>query len=176
MTPMLPTIAGQTLRAAMAVLFVAAAGSSALGQDGTPGFDQADQNQDGVIDPAEWDRAGSRLFDRVDADSDGLASPQELGRSFDNFDANHDGMIDGRESPLVIILGDTDEDERVSPSEFQAIDWTRKSIDRNGDGAVSRDEFRDARRQIYDRADYDRSLTLNRSEYDGAPSLTLFKF
>lgn len=171
-----PTIAGRTLRVALVVLFAAAAGCSARGQGGPPGFDQADRNHDDVIDPAEWDQAGSRVFDRIDADGDGLASPQEFHQSFDGIDSNHDGTIDGGESPLVVILGDSDGDDRVDPSEFQAIDWTRKSIDTDGDGAVSRDEFRDANQQIYDRADYDRSLTLNRSEYQGAPSLTLFKF
>jgi Ca2+-binding EF-hand superfamily protein len=168
---------GRTLRAALLVLIVAIPASTASGQDqSASGFDALDGNHDGTIDRDEWDQFGDRQFDRVDTDGDGLASPQELRRSFDGFDADHDGMIEGGESPLVIILGDSDGDGRVSPSEFEVIEWTSKPIDRDGDGAISRDEFRDARRQIYDRADYDRSLTLNRSEYNGAPSLSLFRF
>lgn len=176
-TPLLPTMVGRTLRAALVVLIAAFPPSMAQGQDpSAPGFEATDTNHDGTVDRDEWEQSGDRLFDQVDTDGDGLASPQELRRSFDGFDADHDGMIEGRESPLVVILGDSDGDDRVSPSEFQAIDWARPSIDRDGDGAVSRDEFRDARREIYDRADYDRSLTLNRSEFNGAPSLSLFKF
>lgn len=180
-TLLLPTMAGRKLRATLVVLFVALPvalpASMTLGQDqSASGFDGADGNHDGAVDRDEWEQVGDRLFDQLDTDGDGLASPQELRRSFDSIDADHDGMIDGGESPLVIILGDTDGDDRVSPSEYQAIDWTRKPIDLDGDGAISRDEFRDARRQIYDRADYDRSVTLNRSEYEGAPSLSLFRF
>ena len=87
-----------------------------------------------------------------------------------------DGVIDGNEAPLVIILGDDDRDGRVSPAEFDAIDWDRDSIDADGDGLVSREEFKNARRQVHDQADFDRSTTLGRSEYNGAPSLTLFRF
>jgi EF hand len=175
-TPMPPTFAAR-LHALLIMLAVATAGSSALGQDpGPSGFDQADANHDGIVDPDEWDQSSARLFDQIDTNGDGLASPAELGRSYDTFDYNHDGVIEGGESPLVIILGDTDGDGRVSPSEFDSINWTRKSLDSDGDGAVSRDEFRNARREIYDRADFDRSLTLNRSEYQGAPSLSLFQF
>jgi len=46
----------------------------------------------------------------------------------------------------------------------------------DGDGRLSRDEFRRAQREIHDEADFDRSTTLGRSEYNGSPSLTLFRF
>ena len=85
-------------------------------------------------------------------------------------------MIHGHEAPLVVILGDKDEDGRVNKDEFDSIDWDRSSIDTDGDGSVSRDEFGRAHRSIYDRADFDRSATLGRSEYEAAPSFTLFRF
>ena len=140
------------------------------------GFDRVDANDDGVINQEEWERFSSQLFKGIDRDGDGRGSPEELGQAFETFDYNRDGVIDGHEAPLVIILGDADGDGRVSRNEFKAIDWNRGSIDADGDGAVSREEFARARRSIYDRADFDRSTTLGRSEYDAAPSFTLFRF
>lgn len=139
-------------------------------------FDRADANQDGVIDADEWGQFSSGLFERIDQDGDGAASAAELDEAFETFDYNRDDVIDGSEAPLVIILGDTDGDGLVGRDEFDAIDWTRDSIDTDGDGLVSRKEFADARRRVYDQADFDRSTTLGRSEYDAAPRLTLFRF
>jgi len=152
-------------------------GPTALAQDaGATGFDEVDTNHDGVINLEEWDQFSSRLFDGIDKDADGEGSPEELGQAFETFDYNKDGVIDGDEAPLIIILGDDDGDGRVSPAEFDSINWTRDSIDANRDGRVSREEFGKARREVYDQADFDRSTTLGRSEYNGAPSLTLFRF
>lgn len=154
-----------------------AVGHSALAEDaGTSTFDATDANHDGVIDPEEWARFSSGLFDRIDRDGDGKASAAELGEAYETFDYDRDGVIEGHEAPLVIILGDADDDGRVGRDEFEAIDWSRDSIDADGDGSVSRKEFTKARREIYDQADFDRSTTLGRSEYNAAPSLTLFRF
>ena len=139
-------------------------------------FERADANGDGVIDSDEWVQFGSRLFKKIDRDGDGAADAAELGAAFEAFDYNRDGVIDGSEAPLVIILGDVDGDGRVGREEFGAIDWRRDSIDADGDGLVTRKEFAHARRQIYDQADFDRSTTLGRSEYEAAPNLTLFRF
>ena len=165
------------LCAAAAIVIVLAAGRPAPASGPEAGaFDRADANQDGVIDAGEWEQFSSGLFDRVDRDGDGAASAAELDEAFETFDYNRDGVIDGRESPLVIILGDTDGDGLVGRDEFEAIDWTRASIDTDGDGLVSRKEFADARRRIYDQADSDRSTTLGRSELEAAPNFTLFRF
>ena len=161
----------------LALLIGSAAGPAALAQDaGATGFDEVDANHDGVINLEEWDKFSSRLFDGIDKDGDGEGSPEELGQAFETFDYNQDGVIDGDEAPLIIILGDDDGDGRVSPDEYNSIDWTRDSIDANRDGRVSREEFGNARREVYDQADFDRSTTLGRSEYNGAPSLTMFRF
>ena len=161
----------------MALLSVATATTAVLAQGATAGgFDALDANQDGVIDQAEWEAFSARLFDRIDLDGDGQASAEELDDAFEAFDYNKDGMIDGHEAPLVIILGDDNGDGRVAPEEFNAIDWARDSIDVDADGRISREEFGKARREVYDRADFDRSATLGRSEFEAAPSLTLFRF
>lgn len=165
------------LAALLALAMSGASGPVALAQDkAASGFDRVDADSDGVINEAEWDQFSSHLFDGVDKDGDGKASPEELDQAFESFDYNKDGVIHGHEAPLITILGDDDGDGRVSRDEFKSIDWKRGSIDTDGDGSVSREEFRRAQRSIYDRADFDRSATLGRSEYDAAPSFTLFRF
>lgn len=159
------------------VAMVGASGPAARAQDEEAhGFHRVDANHDGVINQEEWAQFSAQLFKGIDGDGDGQASPEELAQAFETFDYNRDGVIDGHEAPLVIILGDSDGDGRVSREEFQSIDWTRGSIDTDGDGSLSREEFGRAQGSIYDRADFDRSTTLGRSEYDAAPSFTLFRF
>ncbi len=161
----------------LALLSGNATGPIAFAQDTeATGFDETDANHDGVINLEEWDQFSSRLFDGIDKDGDGQGSAEELDEAFETFDYNQDGVIDGNEAPLIIILGDGDGDGQVSPEEFDTIDWARGSIDTDGDGRISREEFGNARSEVYDRADFDRSTTLGRSEYNGAPSLTLFRF
>jgi Ca2+-binding EF-hand superfamily protein len=165
------------LGAILALSIVGASGPAAPAEDAKAhSFNRVDANDDGVINQEEWDQFSSHLFDGIDKDGDGHGSPEELDQAFESFDYNEDGVIHGHEAPLVIILGDKDGDGRVNKDEFDSIDWKRSSIDTDGDGSVSRDEFRRAHRSIYDRADFDRSATLGRSEYDAAPSFTLFRF
>ena len=150
---------------------------AALSQDAAAtAFDGADANHDGAVSLQEWDGSSARIFDGIDTDKDGQGSPEELSQAFDTFDYNHDGVIDGREAPIIISLGDADGDGLVGPEEFKSIDWTRETIDSNRDGAVSRREFRDARRRIYTQADRDRDRSLSLQEFDDAARITLFRF
>ncbi len=160
------------------VMFFSLTGQrAALGQDGgATAFDGADANHDGAVTLEEWDGMSARIFDGVDTDKDGQGSAEELSQAFDSFDYNHDGVIDGREAPIIITLGDADGDRLVGPEEFRSIDWTRETIDSNRDGAVSRREFRDARRRIYTQADRDRDRSLSLQEFDDAARITLFRF
>jgi len=173
-----------TLTAGLCALLALLIGSAAVSvtpatlaqEAGEMVFDAVDANNDGVINAEEWGQFSSRLFDGIDKDGDGQGSAEELDEAFETFDYNQDGVIDGNEAPLIIILGDGDGDGQVSPEEFETIDWARGSIDTDGDGRISREEFGNARSEVFDRADFDRSTTLGRSEYNGAPSLTLFRF
>ena len=160
------------------VMFFSLTGQrAALGQDGgATAFDGADANHDGAVTLEEWDGFSARLFDEVDMDKDGQGSAEELSQAFDSFDYNHDGVIDGREAPIIITLGDADGDRLVGPEEFKSIDWTRETIDSNRDGAVSRQEFREARRKVYNQADLDRDRSLSLHEFDHAARITLFRF
>lgn len=163
--------------ALLALAFAGACGPAVRGQEArAEGFARVDANHDGVIDRDEWEQFSSRLFEGIDRDGDGQASAEELGQSFVTFDYNQDDVIEGHEAPLIIILGDADGDGRVSRDEFAIIDWNRGSIDTDRNGALSREEFARAQRRIYDQADFDRSTTLGRSEFEAAPSFTLFRF
>ncbi len=161
----------------LAMLFSVTGQRAALSQDAAAtAFDGADANHDGAVSLQEWDGSSARIFDGIDTDKDGQGSPEELSQAFDTFDYNHDGVIDGREAPIIISLGDADGDGLVGPEEFKSIDWTRETIDSNRDGAVSRREFRDARRRVYNQADLDRDSSLTRNELEDAPRITLFRF
>ena len=165
----------------LAMFFSVTGQRAALSQDGgqeggATAFDGADTNSDGAVTIEEWDGSSARIFDAVDTDKDGQGRAEELSQAFETFDYNHDGVIDGRESPIIITMGDTDGDGLVGPEEFKSIDWTRETIDSDGDGAVSRREFRDARRGIYTHADRDRDRSLSLQEFDDAARITLFRF
>ena len=139
-------------------------------------FDDSDTNHDGVVTLEEWDQSSVRLFDEIDADGDGQGSPGELARAFDSFDHNQGGQIDGHEAPIIIALGDTDGDRLVSREEFKSINWTRETIDTNRDGTVSRREFREARRTVFNSADLDRDQNLRRHELDDAATIFRLRF
>ena len=143
---------------------------------GVGAFDGADTNHDGVVTLEEWDQFSVRLFDEIDTDGDGQGSPGELARAFDSFDHNADGVIDGRETPIVIVLGDADGDRLVGPEEFKSINWTRETIDADRDGTVSQREFREARRTIFNSADLDRDRNLRRHELDDEATIFRIRF
>lgn len=160
-----------------ALLFLVTAQRTALTQtDDATGFSSADTNHDGIIDHKEWDQFSARLFGEIDKDGDGQGSSEELAQSFDTFDYNKDGVIDGREAPLIIVLGDASGDGVVDREEFNSINWTRETVDTNRDGTVSQREFSEARREVFNRADLDRDRRLRRHEFDDAATMTLFRF
>ncbi len=141
-----------------------------------PAFDDSDTNHDGVVILEEWDQSSARLFDKFDTDRDGQGSPEELARAFDSFDHNHDGEIEGHEAPIAIALGDADGDRLVGREEFKSINWTRETIDTDRDGTVSRREFREARRTVFNSADLDRDGNLRRHELDDAATIFRLRF
>ena len=161
----------------LATLFSVTGQRAALSQDGgATAFDGADANHDGAVNLEEWDGFSARIFDAVDTDKDGQGSPEELSQAFDSFDYNHDGVIDGRETPIVIVLGDADGDRLVGPEEFKSINWTRETIDTDRDGTVSQREFREARRTIFNSADLDRDRNLRRHELDDEATIFRIRF
>ena len=139
-------------------------------------FDDSDTNHDGVVTLEEWDQSSGRLFDKFDTDRDGQGSPEELARAFDSFDHNHDGEIEGHEAPIIMALGDIDGDRLVGQEEFKSINWTRETIDTDRDGTVSRREFREARRTVFNSADLDRDGNLRRHELDDAATIFRLRF
>jgi hypothetical protein len=93
---------------------------------------RVDADKDGKISKAEFDAEGSTMFKRMDKNSDGKIASDEMpqrhggrfaGHMFDRADADHDG--------------------KVTKAEFTAAgDQMFQKMDKNGDGAIEKDEVR----------------------------------
>ena len=158
------------------ILFVAACSQAPEQDGGNVAFDKMDANQDRVISAEEWDAFSDAVFDEIDRDGDGQASPAELSMAFDTFDHNEDGVITYDEAPLVVILYQAEDDSPLGPDDYADINWTRQSIDTNGDGLISKNEFRDARQRVFTNADRDRDRRLRFNEIDDASRIRLLRF
>ena len=100
-------------------------------------------------------------FSRMDADGDGAVDPDEwpgTSRSFANHDWNGDGVLSGREVAgsrrrLVdddygigrFLALDGDGNGVLTPDEWQGDATAFTHHDRNGDGVIDKQEFRDRR-------------------------------
>ena len=71
--------------------------------------------------------------------------------------------------------GDADGDGRLSPAEFEQLDWARLRADLNRDGRITRDEFYSTREQLYLAADRNRDRRLGYREVDPV-RFTVFRF
>lgn len=120
------------------VLFAASA--VAQGRDG-PGamFDRADSNGDGVVTRDEFLAARATQFGKRDRNADGVIDSSDLGE-----------RAAGR--------------RRAS----QALNAIVEQADTNADGKVSKDEFVEGGGKLFERADADRSGTLDAKEIEAA--------
>ena len=90
-------------------------------------FEEADQNKDGFVDPAEYYERVNEVFYEADANRDGTLDPKELDAAvvihtdFSSVDTNGDGRV-----TLIEFFG-----ERAR---------TFQQVDKNGDSALSEDE------------------------------------
>lgn len=87
-------------------------------------------------------------FDEMDTNHDGFVSRDEFvayqKKRFDEFDTNHDGKIDAKEiasSPPLM-------ERNLKTAERMIKEW-----DKNGDGIVSADEFKQASEERFARQD-----------------------
>jgi Ca2+-binding EF-hand superfamily protein len=91
-------------------------------------MDEADTNDDGAIDAAEW----NALFSTIDADKNGKLEREELAR--------HHGFPPPEAFALMIAHhADTDRDGKVTAAEWKAH---VAEIDENGDGNLSAAELK----------------------------------
>lgn len=99
------------------------------------GLTGADSNQDGKISRSEADAAQDRAFKQLDTDGDGRIDAKE-------FDAGQPGLPD-------------DADKGAKKRRHRVVSSWFKHMDANGDGAISRSEYRKALTPYFDRLDSD---------------------
>lgn len=139
-------------------------------------FESVDINKDSIITPREWDHHSFHLFLDIDKDIDGRLSPDELDKSFTTLDQNGDGRIDTLEAPFLAGAADANGDHFVNRAEFEAFDWAKYKVDANNDGKVSAEEFRRARRELFNESDFDRDGRIEPVELDDSARIILFRF
>ncbi|HWN41278.1 MAG TPA: hypothetical protein VNW71_03605 [Thermoanaerobaculia bacterium] len=95
-------------------------------------FVQLDADSDGFVAQSEWN-GGSETFDSLDRDGDAVVTRTEF---FNRGTARYKS----REENFRDL--DADKDGRVSAREWKWGEQTMSVLDRNGDGFLSRKEFR----------------------------------
>ena len=95
-------------------------------------FVQLDADSDGFVVPSEWS-GGSETFGSLDRDGDAVITRTE-------FFTRGTTRYKSREESFRDL--DADKDGRVSASEWKWGEQTLSVLDRNGDGFLSRQEFR----------------------------------
>ena len=131
-----------------------------------PAFARADRNGDGLLSASEWTTDSAILFDQLDLNHDQAVDAVELRESFEILDRDGDGVIEREEVGGLVERGDVDGDGRLSPAEFEQLDWERLSADLNGDGRISREEFYFTRDQVFLAPDSNRDRRLGYREID----------
>jgi Ca2+-binding EF-hand superfamily protein len=115
-------------------------------------FSSIDTDADGTVEVEEWNEAGRKVFESLDTDHSGSISPAELEAGFDSFDLNRDGVIDKGEADIANL--DTDGDGVISRAEWRD-DIIQQSLDINNDDSVSWDEFEAHQRLTFATEDRD---------------------
>ncbi len=102
-------------------------------------FERLDLDNDGLVTHSEALEARGRWFERIDGDGDGYLTVEEITAQRRHGGAEGKaGRIERRFAKL-----DQDGDARISQAEFTAMTghWIER-VDGDGDGAVSREEWR----------------------------------
>lgn len=108
------------------------------------------------------ERSGMAL-ERADANHDGVVTREEFmnarAEQFASRDRNGDGFID---------TSDLDKRAAGRARASQAMGAIVKQLDTSGDGKVAKSEFVDGGTKLFDRADADKSGTLDKQEIETA--------
>jgi len=106
----------------------------------------ADANQDGAVDRAEFDAQGASHFKELDANGDGFVSADELKAFHDAQRAKFEATKGDRAAEMIKHF-DKDNDGKLSEAEWPAKrKLTFADADANKDGAVTADEVANMRK------------------------------
>jgi len=90
----------------------------------------------------------SRLLEKADANGDGIITKAEFAaakaKQFDRLDRNHDGYLSKDDKPRFSLRRNGDGDR---------LEQVILTLDKDGDGKVSRDEYVNGPNLLFDRAD-----------------------
>lgn len=100
-------------------------------------FVQLDADSDGFVALSEWS-GGFETFDSLDRDGDAVVTRTEFFTRGTRYKSREENFLDL----------DTDKDGRVSAREWKWGEQTMSVLDRNGDGFLSRQEFRCRNTQV----------------------------
>ncbi len=137
------------LASSLAALFVAGAAiaTPAAAQDDNivpvvagAMFTILDGNGDGIVDPAEIDKARLRMFDRLDDDGDGKVTAAERDERMAQMKRRSERMMEGGKKMFSRL--DANKDGAVTREEYlgRSLPFL-PLIDIDGDGSISRVEF-----------------------------------
>ena len=113
-------------------------------------FDRMDTNSDGSITFAEVRDMRSMMFDRADTDGDGFLSTSEADSAQASTTARR-GAVGGRGGSRQAGSLDANGDGVVSRQEFAEEIGMLKRVDQNGDDAISQAEWQQMRERIQSR-------------------------
>lgn len=100
-------------------------------------FDRLDAAHDGSISSAEYAQGAQSLFEMMDMEHDGNLNAAEL-----QAGAAMLAELDGLTPESLLAVADTDNDGKLTLSEWMAFNNTRFTmIDSNGDGLIDRGEW-----------------------------------
>lgn len=112
------------------------------------GLTSADTNQDGKISRAEANAAQDRAFKKLDTNGDGQLDAEEFDAGQPGLPANASAQDKQRRRRVITSWFkriDTDGNGEISRSEYRkALTPYFDRLDTNGDGYISKDELRQA--------------------------------